>query len=925
MRRGCQHALLLVSLVAPAFAQGHQAASLAVGGMFVAWQARQGLTIAYRGIPILTANPSELIVHERWQKVHYRSENGAPSATVESKADETVLTIRDADEHFRWQKRVTVRPGSFRVEWEYELLDPEEAEIQVLFGAGGKWLAGAAYDVTADGKKTDGTLDLPTSGRTDPWADATEQRFTTDNGVLTVRSDRGINLLCVPEGGSYWWAEKLKKGDVHRAAVGVTIEPGPASDTGLRLTGLVCPKVVDSPRARLRVTLARDEGGPARVELHALPGGDPVTADLTAQPTETECTAPVERNGLQALTLTATDPATGRELLRITPLFIEVKLMLQARSRLSYYMTEPEAEIVLDCDVEGAPEGLTAQVQIPGTPPVSADIASARVLVPLDISGLPEGTYVVTCRLLRGADQVATAETRLMKLAPKPNAVQVDNITHVLTVGGLPFIPFGFYTYYPLKTGIIDQEVVNGFNLFSPYHGGPHTAEQLAPIREYMDRCAQVGMKVNYHVMWSNRANMTDDDWASLRAEVEAFRDHPALLSWYIADEPSLDQAAHLEKVKQTVGELDPYHPVTVVFYQGAEHAKRFMSAMDIVMADPYPIPDGPVTRVSEMSDAIRAAFNDQKPLWIVPQAFGGNEWWRREPTAREQRAMTYLALLHGARGIQYFIRSPYSSFPKSPVMWGECSRLALETAELTPALTSAEEAPPVTCSEPLVHVRSFLDRGMLYVIALNTDWNPRAAQYHVEGVDYSGEADVLFEDRHVQVTSGAIDEPIDGYGTRVYAVPIGPMPPDVAQLTEGNLVFDPSWEDCASVGTPSGCYAGTPDGATSLVDSRLALNGRHSLRMTAPSDDALPRISPFPVSVKGGSEYRVSIWAKAATDGVKLSLTAGDEHEFTLTTEWQEYSFAWKPTEDGRVGPTIRLGSAGTAWLDLFQVAPGG
>jgi len=925
MRRECLHALLVASLVVPAVARGDQAASFAEGDVFVAWQARQGLTVAYRGVPVVTANPSEFIVHEKWQKVHYRSENGAPSATAEEKVGETVLTISDADEHFRWQKRVTVRRDSIRMEWEYELLDPQEAEIQVLFGVGGKWLGGATYSLTAAGKSSNGKLDLPKSGRTDPWADATQQRFATDYGVLTVRSDRGINLLCLPEGGSYWWAEKLRKGDVRHAALDVTVEPGPASNTGLRLTGLVCPKVVDSPRARLQVGITREEDGPPRVELRALPGGDPVTVDLTTQPTKAECAAPVERNGLQALTLTAIDPATGRELLRIAPVFIEVKLMLQARPRLSYYMTEPEAEIVLDCDVEGASEGLTAQVEIPGTPLVSAGIASARVLVPLDISGLPQGTHVVTCRLMRGADQVATAETRLTKLAPRPNAVQIDNTAHGLIVGGLPFIPFGFYTYYPLKAGIIDQEVVNGFNLLSPYHGGPHTAEQLAPIREYLDRCAQVGMKVNYHVMWSNRADMTDDDWASLKAEVEAFRDHPALLCWYIADEPSLDQAPHLEKVKQTVGELDPYHPVTVVFYQGAEHAKRFMNAMDIVMADPYPIPDGPVTRVSEMSDAIRDAFDDQKPLWIVPQAFGGNEWWRREPTAREQRAMTYLALLHGARGIQYFIRSPYSSFPKSPAMWGECSRLALETAELTPVLTSAELAPPVTCSEPLVQARSFLDRGMLYIVAVNTDRAPRAAEYHVEGVDYTGDADVVFEDRKAPVNAGMIEEPIDGCGTRVYAIPVGPLPID-AQLESGdNLVYDGSWEDCASVGTPSGCYAGTPDGATSLVDSRLAVNGRHSLRMTAPSDGALPRISPFPVSAKGGTEYRVSIWAKAATDGVMLQLTVGDEHEFPLTTEWQEYSFTWKPTEDGRVGPTIRLGSAGTAWLDLFQVVAAG
>ena len=90
-----------------------------------------------------------------------------------------------------------------------------------------------------------------------------------------------------------------------------------------------------------------------------------------------------------------------------------------------------------------------------------------------------------------------------------------------------------------------------------------------------------------------------------------------------------------------------------------------------------------------------------EETIWIVPQCFGGGEGSKREPTAREQRVMTYLALLHGARGIQYFIRKPPSSFPKSPEMWAECSTLALEAAELTP-----EEAAEAAETYKLVNPR---------------------------------------------------------------------------------------------------------------------------------------------------------------------------------------------------------------------------
>ena len=41
-------------------------------------------------------------------------------------------------------------------------------------------------------------------------------------------------------------------------------------------------------------------------------------------------------------------------------------------------------------------------------------------------------------------------------------------------------------------------------------------------------------------------------------------------------------------------------------------------------MADPYPIPNGPVTMVSDVTDGLNEAVQYGMPLWIVPQAFGG-------------------------------------------------------------------------------------------------------------------------------------------------------------------------------------------------------------------------------------------------------------------------------------------------------------
>jgi hypothetical protein len=904
-----------------------RSASFVVGDLLVFWQASKGSTITYRGLPVFTASPGEFVVHRAWEEVFYRTERGDETATVEEGPDQSVLTIRDRDEHFALQKRIIARQdGSFRVEYEYEVLDPEKAELQLLWGIGKSWIDGSQYRIVVNGQEKTGELKCPEKGRIDPWGGASAQAFTTTYGTLTVNSERPLNLLCTPGGGSLYYAQPMARGEKYTEAIDVRVEPGPASETGLRLAGLDWTKVVRDGRVSFTVKLARTADGPkqvqVRVERAAAEAGEATGADLSETATDVRCQTRVEQRGPFTYTVVVADPTQEKELLRVGPLLIESSPYMTVMPRLSLYTSEAQAEIVADLaedlDLNGLRLALADQAPQPAT--------DRRMMLPVDLAAVPDGPTEVTCRLMRGEEVLAQATTAIRKAPPKPNEVKIDNISRSLIADGLPIVPFGYYTYYPLKEGVMDGEVGRGFNLFSPYHGGPHEGEKHAPILEYLDRCAQIGMKVNYHLMWPYRRDLTDEVLAQARGEIEAVRDHPALLSWYIADEPSLEWVENLTKVHNLVKELDPYHPTTIVFYQGAEHARQFTNAMDIVMVDPYPIPSRPVTDVSGAADSINAAFDRGKMLWMVPQAFGGNEWWQREPTAREQRVMTYLALIHGARAVQYFIRSPRVSFPKSPVMWSECGALSLETAELTPALTSDEPAPKVTASVPEVHACALRDHGVITILAANTDKTPQTVRLQLEGVDFTGEADVLFEDRKVSVTAGAIEEPIDDFGTRAYAVPVGPLPEDDLAVDAKNLVVDPSWENMASPGTPSACYASIPGAANCFVDSRVARHGRHSLRMTAPTPDELPSLTPFPIPVKAGQAYRVSIWAKGKAEGVVLKVSLGSvgKQEFPLTTEWQEYSFSGTAEKDAsRVSPGLALGSPGVAWVDLFQIVP--
>jgi hypothetical protein len=87
--------------------------------------------------------------------------------------------------------------------------------------------------------------------------------------------------------------------------------------------------------------------------------------------------------------------------------------------------------------------------------------------------------------------------------------------------------------------------------------------------------------------------------------------DHPALLGWYISDEPNGNDISpdQLEDIYRTVKKTDPWHPVSIVFMSPFISSKEFINSMDIVMADPYPVPNLPVSIVGNVTGQLEDVF----------------------------------------------------------------------------------------------------------------------------------------------------------------------------------------------------------------------------------------------------------------------------------------------------------------------------
>lgn len=574
------------------------------------------------------------------------------------------------------------------------------------------------------------------------------------------------------------------------------------------------------------------------------------------------------------------------------------------------------------------------------------------VAAAIDLEQLPMGTTILSYRCSKAGLVAAEGSVEIKRLPAKPNAVQIDHLTGGLIADGLPFFPFGFYCG-PVGN-LPEQEVVHGFTMIGPYQS--NLPEGLADRKAYMDRCARIGMRVQYavnsligsgHNGARGLALSDEEKLAILKNEIVAFRDHPALLSWYINDEPDGQgrPPALLEAAYKMIQELDPYHPISIVFMMPAL-ADNFRHTMDIAMTDPYPIP-GPADKVMEDVSKYMQAYRYEKAVWLVPQAFGGQEMWAREPTAQEIRLMTYMGLVSGAKGIQYYTHAPDNSNPQSVSGWSACSDIAVETAQMTGFLLSGEEAPAVRTGDPKVLARAFRYNGNLLVIAVNNENKPKPLTLdllpfhdlrlgHEHDLRLGHEAELWFENRSVPFEDGHIGDIIDAYGTRVYYIPDrSATPAKSGRLLPGNLTLNPSFEKIVSPGLPIGSNMKpttrqrVDPGATFFADPRLSMEGMFSLRLITPSDSGGDKIRLTPLVMNKGDSYVVSVYARAKQSDkmpvFRLSLDAMKEtHDFTLTTEWHRYDFIFTAvTSSTNVILSLELLSRGTAWFDLLQVSP--
>jgi len=406
-----------------------------------------------------------------------------------------------------------------------------------------------------------------------------------------------------------------------------------------------------------------------------------------------------------------------------------------------FSLGQPEAPVVGDwsCRVE-----LEAQGTVLFT--TEAAIRNGRFAVTVD--PLPAGPATLTLTLLDGQGNRYDARTMAVQVVDEAKrgipACVIDKHGRALR-NGRPYLPLGLYM------GMVERDEIaeiaeSPFNCLMPYGSmflkfQESALEGVAGIREVLDACHARDISIIFSMagLYGDSQRTPGEFLGEATADgaaavaVRAFRDHPAVLAWYVNDEQPVECIPRLVARRQLVRSLDPGHPIYAVMCQAPE-LPLYTPIVDVYGIDPYPIvhPTCNHIRASRYTHdmAEKAVLTDDgMALWTVVQAhnigaydhkamqdpaFYREEY--RDPSFDEILALALLAVLRGAKGLLFYsypdLAHPTFDAGSRGRRWDNLRRAGQAVRDIESYLLADAEAPTLALHviEGEVEARAFRD-----------------------------------------------------------------------------------------------------------------------------------------------------------------------------------------------------------------------
>ncbi len=395
------------------------------------------------------------------------------------------------------------------------------------------------------------------------------------------------------------------------------------------------------------------------------------------------------------------------------------------------------------------------------------------------------GTAALTGKLTEKISIVAPPEAG--------NTVYLGKNREVI-LNGKPFFPRGFIggAYEEELFSLLEKSSYNTLHFYML------NRLSMERIRQVLDQAQRYNLKVimyPYHQTGigffgfsengkRNQSRMSDAAWERMHKLVNEVRKHPALLGWYLYDEPrGADFCSELRKVYQMLRETDPHHPVIGTDCSADGCISKRDGYCDIHILDlyPHPLTDGTFVRpISAVMSSMKMVNENvgSAGAWFCPEAFTPLKGNYRTISYREIRCIIYGSIVNGATGIlPYKIGDPptkyYSTWVNAGIFYHPDMRLGYlegmgpELKALEDVLLEPQRLPVKSNNKDLLIMRKVC-KGKTFVFAVNPTGKTFEAQLQLPG--FTGDKLRVFnEKRNVKVAKAAFADTFNAYATHIY------------------------------------------------------------------------------------------------------------------------------------------------------------
>lgn len=350
------------------------------------------------------------------------------------------------------------------------------------------------------------------------------------------------------------------------------------------------------------------------------------------------------------------------------------------------------------------------------------------------------------------------------------------------------------------------------------------TAESFFPIGVWLQDSTNAAKYraagINTYVgLWEGPTAQQLADLQSAGMRVICFQNETALqhptvtniIAWMHNDEPdnsrlrgarlgigSPTSPAKVVTDYQALKKIDPTRPVFLNLGQGVawdnwygrgrrnrhpEDYPEYLKGCDIASFDIYPANHGHAEVAGNLwfvADGItrlRRWGNDQKPVWNCIETTRIDDDGRK-PTPHEVRAEVWMSLIHGSRGIIYFVHQFKPTFIEAalladPEMLAAVTKLNEQITSLAPVLNSPTVSNVVTIrstntAAPVVTMVKVLEE-FTYVFAVMMRPLETKAEFALQDFPGSGTVEVLGESRSLQMTDGKFSDRFGPWDVHLY------------------------------------------------------------------------------------------------------------------------------------------------------------